>query len=500
MVPLFGLALIMIVVIVYASVTQANTAQGSDPALAQLTALVLATLAAGAVITTFIVLNWLIGRMNKITRVADALTNGDMTARTMMQATDEISRIGASFDRYAESVQVRQDDLRVSLRRQRREIAHLTSVLEAMSDGVIVQDLSGQVTFINEPAKNLLDLPSGLRTAIEDGKIEALTTLITDTLGPALAPGLFALGEPKRIELNSDQNEQARTISVGAAAVMSLNKQRVGTVLILRDVTDETRREKARDALLTRIDEEIGAPLEAQARIFPTAAGGMMEFAQSMLYHAVALQKMIVEMRDLTATNARTMTRADRPLSLDKLVYALVNEWRGTAGATNLMLEIQIDRPGLQVMGDERRLRWAVGNILDNAIKYTPPGGKIIFEVKGEERGMARLRVRDTGVGISDDELAHVFTRFYRGTPTTSGGRALRVPGSGQGLTVAKEIIEAHGGMIVLRSTLNVGTAVYFTIPTIASDAQPKIVPMSQESALPYIEDDAVGDDTIRFS
>ena len=124
-----------------------------------------------------------------------------------------------------------------------------------------------------------------------------------------------------------------------------------------------------------------------------------------------------------------------------------------------------IDRPGLQIVGDERRLRWALGNIIDNAIKYTPPGGKISLEIKDEEDGYARLRVRDNGVGIAADELPNVFTRFYRGDPVSVTGRALRVPGTGQGLTIARQIIETHDGRIYLRSSPGVGTAVYFTLP-----------------------------------
>ncbi len=487
--PIFGLALIMVIVIVYAAVSQASIGGGSSPVAAQLTGLILATLAAGAVISTFIVMSWLISRVNKVTQAAERLTAGDMTARTRMLPTDEVSRMGYALDQYADSVQERQDELRFSLRRQRREIEHLTSVLEALHDGVVVQDLSGQVTFINDTAKNLLDLPGGLRSALDEGRIDALTSAVTDTLGTALAPGIFALGEPRRFELNNDDPDRARTLSVQAAAIMAINKQRVGTVLILRDATDEVRRERAREQLLARMQEEIGAPIDDSA-VQVSASDGMAEFTHEIKRRSVALQKMLVEMRDLISASHRTAAQSDRPITLDKLVYALVNEWRSTATAANLSLDAQIERAGLTVYGDERRLRWAVGNLIDNAIKYTPPGGKIAVEVKGEDRGMARLRIRDTGVGIAPEELEQVFTRFYRGAPTTEGGRAIRVPGSGQGLTIAREIIESHGGRITIKSTPYVGTAVYFTLPT-----EPR--PQPESAVLPRV--DSSEDDTMQM-
>jgi signal transduction histidine kinase len=212
-------------------------------------------------------------------------------------------------------------------------------------------------------------------------------------------------------------------------------------------------------------------------------------FAREMARNAIALQKLVVEMRDLsTDLTMRPLSRTQRQLPLETLIWAVANEWRQVAQAENLRLDVQIEKPGLYVLGDERRLRWAIGNIVDNAIKYTPSGGALSLEIKDEEDGMARLRIRDNGVGIQPDELAHVFTRFYRGTPTTADGDVIHVPGTGQGLSVARQIIEAHGGRIHLKSAQGVGTAVYFTLPLTS--------PVSIE--LPYLNTDMEGE-TVRL-
>jgi signal transduction histidine kinase len=143
----------------------------------------------------------------------------------------------------------------------------------------------------------------------------------------------------------------------------------------------------------------------------------------------------------------------------------LSNEWRQVAQAANLSLDVVIEQRGLFVLGDERRLRWALGNLVDNAIKYTPPGGAVTLEIRGEVNGMAHLRLRDNGVGIHIDELPHMFVRFFRGEPVTKEGRAIHVPGTGQGLSITKQIIEMHGGNIRLKSTQWVGTAAYVALP-----------------------------------
>jgi signal transduction histidine kinase len=431
----------------------------------QAAGLMMAVLVACVAVVGFVAINWTVNRANQVAGVAEALASGTTTARTGMRATDEIGAIGAALDRYADYVEQRQDALRLTLRRQRREITHLTAILEMLPDGVVVQDADGHVVFTNDRARELL----GSQGLADDATIEEVTAVVTDTLGPALAPGLYALGNPQQVELNG------RMISAQVAAVTSFSNERVGKVAILRDITEEVRRERAREALLRRMTAEVQAPIsEAGTKAInePTA---LASFAREMSRNAVALQKLIVEMRELSADlNTRSLKRVQRSIPLETLIWALANEWKQIAQAANLKLQVQIERTGLFVLGDERRLRWAIGNLLDNSIKYTPPGGTVTLEIKGEgdteaDKRMARLRIRDNGTGIAPEELPHVFTRFYRGNPVTKEGRAIRVPGTGQGLTVTKDIIEAHGGQIQIRSHPGVGTAVYFTLPLTAS-------------------------------
>ena len=412
----------------------------------QLIALTLATVAAGIVITIFVMTNLFLEQINRVKTVALALADGDYSVRTNMEPTDEIGALGRALDVYTDRVQQRHDTLRASLRRQRREIEHLNAVLESLPDGVIIEDLDGNVTFINEHAKKLIGEGYNFFKRTE---LREITAAVTDTLGPAYAPGLYSLGTPQRMEMDG------KMLRVQSFAVMSMADQRVGTVIMVRDVTVEYQREQARAALLDRMAENGLQATNPEIAV-----------SQQIRRNIGALQKLIVEMREMvSSSDAQLVQQTARQLPLDTLIWAVANEWKQVAQAANLTMTVTIDRPGLQVVGDERRLRWALGNIIDNAIKYTPPGGKISLEIKDEEDGYARLRVRDNGVGIAADELPNVFTRFYRGNPVSVTGRALRVPGTGQGLTIARQIIELHNGRIYLRSSPGVGTAVYFTLP-----------------------------------
>ncbi len=423
----------------------------------QLTGLVLATLTAAVLVGLFVALNYqVIFRLAQVSTVAQALSKGELSARTQMQPTDELGAAGHALDQFALAVQKRQDAMRLMLRRQRREAEYLMNALEALPDGVVVQDAEGRVMVMNERARDLL----GSQPDFSSTELDQLKLAFPATMGTAVAPGLYLLGDPRRLERNG------RLLNAQAAALTNFASERVGTVFLMRDVTHEVRREQMHELLLKRLEQDVQTPLSSvvrqEALTYP-----LSETARSLSRHAVALQKLIGEMREMTLPDMPSL-REQRPLHLDTLVWRVANEWRQVAIAAGLTLEVTIEKRGLWVLGDERRLRWAIGNLLDNAIKYTLPGGKLTLEVNGEHQGSAMMRVRDNGVGILADELPHVFTRYFRGTPTTPDGQIIRVPGMGQGLTSAKQIFDTHGGQIQIKSRPGVGSAVYFLLPLTA--------------------------------
>lgn len=263
-----------------------------------------------------------------------------------------------------------------------------------------------------------------------------------------------------------------------AAVVLPVSEKRLGTVIILRDITDHVRQERDREVMLNHLAQNVQTPLAQLGRAGARVPSDMMNgFAREITRHAIALQKMIVDLREISNIDTYTIRRAQRPLRLETLVWTVANEWRQIAQANRLKLHVIIEQKGLYVLGDEKRLRWAIGNLMDNAIKYTLPGGALTLEIKAESDGLANLRIRDNGVGIGRDERELVFTRFYRGTPATSDGRLIQTPGMGQGLYVAKQIFEAHGGKISMKSTQGVGTAIYFSLPLTAPVTMPIFEP-----------------------
>lgn len=385
-------------------------------------------------------------RLETVAETAYAIASGHTHARTHMQPVDEIGRVGHAVDAMARVAQHREDHLRDMLTRERRERAYLMHVLESLPEGVILYSLSGQLLMMNDRARALID-----------GQPPALPLLEA-----ANALDGFRLSAPRRID------HGARVLEAQTTQIVVPGGRALGHVVLLRDVTLEARRQRMHTVMLEQMNlpddpHRQDTAMNPRLRMDPKVG----EFVREVARHAAALQKMIVDMQALTQYNAPQARSRQRVMSVETLLWAVANDWRQIAVAANLTLQVTVQRKGLLIRGDERRLRLALGNIVDNAIKYTPAGGTITLEVEREAEGSVHLRVRDNGVGIHTEDLKHLFTPFYRGTPTDEDGQTLRVPGLGQGLKVARQIIEAHGGQIKVKSRAGAGTAVYVALPLV---------------------------------
>jgi len=446
----------------------------------QLSAIFAAVLAGVVVFTTFVVVDRYAARLNKVQKTADALSAGARHARTGMRASDEIGAVGAALDRYAYVSFKREDQLRHQLWRQRRERNYMIAVFEAIPEGVVVQDSEGEIIMMNDTARQLIGTNQGIQQ-----EIASLKGHLQHNIGRELAPGIYALGDPQQLQ------QSGQMVSAQAAAILTHTRQRIGTVMLLRDITSEVKQEQARDALLSQLSADIQQPLAGLAQ----SEGGqpnpkVREFAREISRHAASLQKMIVDMRELTKYSPEHLQNKQRPLLAETLLYAVANDWRQIAQAADLELKVIIEENGHYLLGDESRLRWAIGNLVDNAIKYTPSGGMVALEIKKTLNGLLHMRVRDNGVGISQDDLKLVFMPFYRGTPMQPDGTVIHVPGMGQGLTLARQVINAHGGVMKVKSRVGVGSAIYFALPVTSGESY----------SLPLLDEADMEGETMRLS
>jgi signal transduction histidine kinase len=180
---------------------------------------------------------------------------------------------------------------------------------------------------------------------------------------------------------------------------------------------------------------------------------------KSALEEVDRLARLVEGLLLLARADAGVLRMDRKPVDLARLVEEVFEPGRVLAEARGVRLSLG-PVESLSIEGDGERLGRVLLNLLDNAIKYTPTGGRVALSV-GREGGWASLRVEDTGIGLSPEEQQKIFERFYRSAEARSSGEG----GAGLGLCIARSIVEAHGGRITVQSTLGNGSTFTVLLP-----------------------------------
>ena len=240
-----------------------------------------------------------------------------------------------------------------------------------------------------------------------------------------------------------------------------------GTLIVLHDVTKERELTRRQEEFVADVSHELRTPLTTVKSYVETLMEGAAEDEEVRNRFLEVLsgetERMVSMVKDLLVLSQMDAGRVDWQHS-DVNVNGMVGEaieqakQKLSSGLPQIHNEVPLGYPSVSV--DRDKIMRVFSNILSNALKYTPPEGKVTISAE-EENDFIKILVEDTGSGISKEELPKVFERFYRVEKT----RSRDFGGTGLGLSIARKIIEAHGGKIWIDSSLEQGTRVYFTLP-----------------------------------
>jgi signal transduction histidine kinase len=355
----------------------------------------------------------------------------------------------------------RNRQLRQALHRRETEITRLNGILATIDEGIIMQDMEGRIVLINQAAQKLL----GTQKNFWESELGTLFDAYRDVVkvDAELAP----LGEPTRIQVNN------RILGAQLAAVADAGGERLGTMIVLRDVTRDAIADRLKDQFVTAISHELRTPMtviKGVGEVIASQAGEQVNhrLLETLTRNVDTLDRMVVELLDISEMGAGTFSVREDRVQIETLLWSVINSMAAEIKRAHLDVAVMArDVDHLMVQGDDQRLRWAFGHLLQNAIRYTEPGGHIIIALGLDEENARYLAVDiiDTGVGISEKDLPHVFERFYRGEPRTSGGKLLDPRGLGQGLFVARTVANAHNGSLTVRSAPGEGSVFTVMLP-----------------------------------
>ncbi|MCP4536025.1 MAG: hypothetical protein GY832_02665, partial [Chloroflexi bacterium] len=314
----------------------------------------------------------------------------------------------------------------------------------SIAEGVLWEDQNRQVTTMNPAADELLGLLSAQFTAMKP---------VREVEPP---------GDARRFEIGD------RVISVQTSPVTMPDGKSYGNVMVIRDITRETEVDKLKDEFIAQISHELRTPLtsiKGYSDLLLKAVVGpdnkqVRDFLETINRHAEALEEQVAHLLDFTQLEAGNLGLRFEPMTIESVVRDVGQEEKERFEEKNIQFSVRVSDPIPGMMGDERRLRWALFHLVDNAYKYTQDGGKVTLTLSANENSVT-VQVQDTGVGIAQEDQPHLFTRFYR----VSLERTIDVRGQGTGLYIAKEIVEGHGGEIWIESELGQGSTFSFSLP-----------------------------------
>jgi two-component system phosphate regulon sensor histidine kinase PhoR len=341
------------------------------------------------------------------------------------------------------------------------EVSRLSAVLATIDEGVIMQDTEGRLVLMNEAARSLL----GGTKAFWESELGMLFTSAaeSDDLDAQISP----LSEPTRVQINN------RIIGAQVAAVADEQGTRLGTLIVLRDVTREALSDRLKEQFITAVSHELRTPMTVIKGISeimleqPEDTPPNRKLLETLSRNVDVLDRMIAELLDISEISAdHFIVRAD-PLDLEELLWSTVMSVAADVRRAGLDVSVMVrNADALSIRGDAQRLRWALGHLLQNAHRYTEPGGHILLTASRTDDEQIAIQVVDTGVGISERDLPHVFERFYRGEARSPSGKLIDPRGLGQGLFIAHKVIEAHGGYLTVRSQPGEGSIFTLVLPT----------------------------------
>ena len=363
-------------------------------------------------------------------------------------STDEVGKLTRVFKRMGAQIQAQLDTLET-------EREKLTCVLQEMTDGVVIVDRLGKVQMLNRAAQAMFGIPAdntGGRSMIETLRSHQVYELWQHCVQTGEAQSLTLESVEKRLWLQC------------IATPMSQAHQ--GNVLILlQNITRLRQADIVRRDFISNISHELRTPLASLKALTETLQEGALEdppaarrFLTRMETEVDALSLMVSELLELARIESGQVPLQLKSIRPVDILLPAVDRLRLQAERGGLSLELDCPEDLPLVLADQTRLEQVLVNLLHNAIKFTPAGGKITLRAT-QQPGEVLFSVQDTGVGIAAADLPRIFERFYKTDQARSSG------GTGLGLSISRHLVEAHGGKLWTESIEGQGSTFTFSVP-----------------------------------
>jgi two-component system phosphate regulon sensor histidine kinase PhoR len=273
--------------------------------------------------------------------------------------------------------------------------------------------------------------------------------------------------EPQRDSVELARGlEERRELEVSAVP-FGENSDEKGAVILFRDVSHLRKVETMRRDFVANVSHELRTPLSILRGYIETLLddpdqppGELRRILEIMERHSNRLNALVEDVLSLARLESPGIELNLTEVDLPELLHSIMRDWEKRFAAKQLKSHLNFPGNLPRLPADETRLQELISNLLDNAVKYSKPGGTVFLRAESAD-GAVRISVADQGPGISADDLPRIFERFYRADKSRSGEQ----PGTGLGLSIVKHIAQLHGGRVEASSELGKGTTISVSLP-----------------------------------
>jgi two-component system phosphate regulon sensor histidine kinase PhoR len=389
--------------------------------------------------------------IEELKRTADQMRERPQDAFTKRSELPEFAAIEEKLDKRAQEISAEFKELSA-------ERSMLSAVLTQMTDGVLIADYGGRVKLLNKAAEKLFKIKQQ----------NALNRSVVEVMRHHDLVNLWERGRKGETEsITLEMGSEHKFLQVVAIPLEGKLPGRI--MLLFQDLTQVHRLEIIRRDFISNISHELRTPMAGLKALSETLLDGALEdppaarkFVVRMDAEVDNLTLMVNELLELSRIEAGRSNFEFQRVPPHRLVVKPVERMRLQAERVGLVITLDCPPELPWVFADPDRIGQVFVNLLHNAIKFTPTGGRIHVWAERLEKEV-KFGVMDNGVGIPEKDLLRIFERFYKADRSRTGG------GTGLGLSICKHMVEAHGGQIWVNSEEGRGSTFYFTIP-IASD------------------------------
>jgi two-component system phosphate regulon sensor histidine kinase PhoR len=395
------------------------------------------------------------------TKVAMELAKGNYKARTYEEHLDETGMLSQSINVLARNLQ----DM---TKAQEMQQDRLRTLIENMGSGLILIDGRGYVNLINRAYKETFHVEQSdylYRLYYEALEHKEVVELVEE---------IFMTEVRVRKQLVLPLKIERRHFEVYGAPIIGFNDEWKGIVLVFHDITELKKLEQMRKDFVANVSHELKTPITSIKGFSETLLDGAMNDKETLKYflsiilkESERLQSLIEDLLDLSKIERQGFKLNMDYVDIHELLEDILIIIEVKAKEKEIDLELLKAKRDLFIFGDNPRLKQIFINLINNALAYTPSGGKVSVTVQ-DAGDKVEITVSDTGIGMEEEEIPRIFERFYR----VDKARSRNSGGTGLGLAIVKHLVEAHHGSITVASKVNSGTAFKVKLSKESKDLQ----------------------------